>query len=78
MERHRFCVLEIQECVETYTMRKDQAEQSLETLKSAIKQQSLGDGGTLTLLADDQVIDLVHVFLCSTSLNSCFPVLHFI
>ena len=27
LERHRFCVLELQECVETYSMRKDQAEQ---------------------------------------------------
>ncbi|XP_070197468.1 protein furry-like isoform X3 [Littorina saxatilis] len=58
LERHRFCVLEIQECVETYSMRKDQAEQSLESLKSTIKQQSLGDGGTITLLADDQKLDV--------------------
>ncbi|KAL8598756.1 hypothetical protein ACOMHN_033320 [Nucella lapillus] len=58
LERHRFCVLEIQECVETYSMRKDQAEQSLEVLKSTIKQQSLGDGGTMPLLADDQKLDV--------------------
>ncbi|XP_076468272.1 protein furry-like isoform X4 [Babylonia areolata] len=58
LERHRFCVLEIQECVETYSMRKDQAEQSLELLKSTIKQQSLGDGGTMPLLADDQKLDV--------------------
>ena len=29
--------------------------QSLESLKSTIKQQSLGDCGTVALLADDQV-----------------------
>lgn len=27
VEKHRFCVLEIQECYETYSMRKDQVEQ---------------------------------------------------
>ncbi|XP_041356858.1 protein furry-like isoform X3 [Gigantopelta aegis] len=59
LERHRFCVLEIQECFETYCMRKDQAEESLERLKSSIKHQSLSDGGSATLLAgEEQKVDL--------------------
>ncbi|BFZ15206.1 hypothetical protein BsWGS_18245 [Bradybaena similaris] len=58
VDRHRFCVLEIQECFETYSMRKDQAEQSLETLKSSIKQQSLGDGGSYVLGGEEQQMEL--------------------
>ncbi|XP_025086109.1 protein furry homolog isoform X4 [Pomacea canaliculata] len=58
LERHRFCVLEIQECVETYVLRKDLAEQGLEVLKSTIKQQSLGDGGTVPLLGEDQKLEV--------------------
>ncbi|XP_048243647.1 protein furry-like isoform X3 [Haliotis rufescens] len=59
LERHRFCMLEIQECFETYCMRKDQSEQSLEALKSSIKQQSLGDGGgTALLCGEEQKVNL--------------------
>ncbi|KAK6173600.1 hypothetical protein SNE40_017021 [Patella caerulea] len=58
VEKHRFCVLEIQECFETYYMRKDQAEQSLESLKSNIKQQSLFDGVTMSTSGDEQKVDL--------------------
>uniref|UniRef100_A0A0B7AGE7 Protein furry C-terminal domain-containing protein n=1 Tax=Arion vulgaris TaxID=1028688 RepID=A0A0B7AGE7_9EUPU len=58
VDRHRFCVLEIQECFETYSMRKDQAEQSLEILKSSIKQQSLGDGGSYILGGEEQQLEL--------------------
>ena len=36
--------------------------QSLESLKSTIKQQSLGDCGTVALLADDQVCAIVSVW----------------
>ena len=43
---HKYCLLEIQECFETYCIRKDLAEQSLELIKLSIKQQSLADGGT--------------------------------
>ena len=43
---HKYCLLEIQECFETYCIRKDLAEQSLEFIKSSIKQQSLADDGT--------------------------------
>ncbi|KAL3879804.1 hypothetical protein ACJMK2_032086 [Sinanodonta woodiana] len=46
VDRHKRCLLEMQECFETYCMRKDQTEQCLESIKSSIKQQSLGDGGT--------------------------------
>ncbi|XP_059157209.1 protein furry homolog isoform X2 [Physella acuta] len=55
VDRHRFCVLEIQECFETYSSRKDQAEQSLEGLKCSIKQQSLGDGGSYLMAGEEQL-----------------------
>ncbi|XP_012945432.1 protein furry homolog isoform X2 [Aplysia californica] len=60
LDRHRFCVLEIQECFETYSLRKDQAEQSLESLKSSIKQQSLGDGGSFIFCGEEQQVELCH------------------
>ncbi|XP_052278154.1 protein furry-like isoform X3 [Dreissena polymorpha] len=59
VDKHRFCLLEMQECFETYSMRKDHAEQSLESIKSCIKQQSLGDGGSLPVAcSDEQKLDL--------------------
>ncbi|XP_021378295.1 protein furry-like isoform X2 [Mizuhopecten yessoensis] len=58
-DRHKFNVLEMQECFETYCMRKDQAEQSLESIKSSIKQQSLGDGGNSVVgCSEEQKLDL--------------------
>ena len=59
--------------------------QSLESLKSTIKQQSLGDCGTVALLADDQVCGmgwglcvfppptspLMYSFFCACFLSSC-------
>ncbi|XP_078324716.1 protein furry-like isoform X6 [Crassostrea virginica] len=59
VEKHKFSVLEIQEYYETYCMRKDLAEQSLEVIKSSIKQESLGDGGQGTAVCStDQKMDL--------------------
>nr|AOV18883.1 furry [Lymnaea stagnalis] len=58
VDRHRFCVLEIQECFQIYSTKKDQAEQSLESLKSSIKQQSLGDGGSYILAGEEQQMEL--------------------
>ncbi|KAK6976868.1 protein furry, partial [Biomphalaria glabrata] len=58
VDRHRFCVLEIQECFQIYSAKKDQAEQSLETLKSSIKQQSLGDGGSYIMAGEEQQLEL--------------------
>ncbi|XP_063413170.1 protein furry-like isoform X1 [Mytilus trossulus] len=59
LEKHKFNLLEIQECLDTYGLRKDQAEQSLELIKSTIKQQSLGDGGTSTAVSnEEQKLDL--------------------
>lgn len=59
VEKHKFSVLEIQEYYETYCMRKDLAEQSLEVIKSSIKQESLGDGGQGTAVCStDQKLDL--------------------
>ena len=54
--------------------------QSLESLKSTIKQQSLGDCGTVALLADDQVcaslcvcVGGVHVLmLCALNFDSMY------
>ncbi|XP_052797247.1 protein furry-like isoform X3 [Mya arenaria] len=59
VEKHRFCLLEMQECFETYCMRKDQAELSLDHIKSSIKQQSLGDGSCFPITCtDEQKLDL--------------------
>ncbi|XP_048776244.2 protein furry homolog-like isoform X2 [Ostrea edulis] len=59
VEKHKFSVLEIQEYYETYSMRKDLAEQSLEVIKSSIKQESLGDGGQGTsICSTDQKLEL--------------------
>ena len=59
IEKHKFNLLEIQECLDTYCLRKDQAEQSLELIKSTIKQQSLGDGGNSTAVCnEEQKLDL--------------------
>ncbi|GFN79511.1 protein furry homolog isoform x3, partial [Plakobranchus ocellatus] len=58
LDRHRFCVMEIQDCFDTYLLKKDQAEQSLESLKSCIKQQSLGDGGSYVLCGEEQKLAL--------------------
>lgn len=59
VDRHKYCLLEMQECFETYCMRKDQAEQSLEGIKVSIKQQSLGDGGSFPVqCSDEEKLDL--------------------
>ncbi|GFR96359.1 furry [Elysia marginata] len=58
LARHRFCVMEIQDCFDTYVTKKDIAEQSLESLKSCIKQQSLGDGGSYDLCGEEKKLAL--------------------
>ncbi|KAK3798079.1 hypothetical protein RRG08_034635 [Elysia crispata] len=58
LARHRFCVMEIQDCFDTYVGKKDIAEQSLESLKSCIKQQSLGDGGSYDLCGEEKKLAL--------------------
>ncbi|KAK3100413.1 hypothetical protein FSP39_019611 [Pinctada imbricata] len=59
VEKHKFSLLEMKECFETYCMRKDQAEQSLESIKSSIKQESLGDGGNGTAVcSEDEKLEL--------------------
>ncbi|XP_060599761.1 protein furry homolog [Ruditapes philippinarum] len=59
VDKHKYCLLEMQECFETYCMRKDQAEQSLEEIKVSIKQQSLGDGGSFPIqCSEEQKLDL--------------------
>ncbi|XP_061189012.1 protein furry-like [Saccostrea echinata] len=59
VEKHKLSVLEIQDYYETYCMRKDLAEQSLEVIKSSIKQESLGDGGQGTAVCStDQKLEL--------------------
>ncbi|XP_053400043.1 protein furry-like isoform X2 [Mercenaria mercenaria] len=59
VDRHKYCLLEMQECFETYCTTKDQAEQSLEEIKVSIKQQSLGDGGSFPIkCSDEQKLDL--------------------
>lgn len=42
-DRHKFCVLEIHECLHSYNLRKDLAEQCLSEMKSIIKQESIGE-----------------------------------
>ena len=49
--------------------------QSLESLKSTIKQQSLGDCGTMALLADDQVCAVVSVWGVCAYMWVCVHVL---
>ncbi|XP_014783664.1 protein furry, partial [Octopus bimaculoides] len=44
IDRHKFCVLEIQECLEMLSMRLTQAEQCLETMKSMAFLEPLNEG----------------------------------
>ncbi|GAB1608168.1 protein furry-like isoform X4, partial [Argonauta hians] len=44
LDRHKFCVLEIQECLEMLSMRLTQAEQCLETMKSMAYMEPLNEG----------------------------------
>ncbi|KAL4229824.1 hypothetical protein ACF0H5_010216 [Mactra antiquata] len=86
VDRHKYCLLETQECFETYCMRKDQAELSLEGIKSSIKQQSLKDGGSFPVTCSDEqkldlcqklyklIFQLVMLFESYTKLLDCFRI----
>ncbi|XP_064619246.1 protein furry-like isoform X4 [Lineus longissimus] len=57
LERHKFCVLEVNESYETYLMRKEQAVECLDGMKSSIKLQSLGENVS-DFCGDEQAKDL--------------------
>ena len=43
VERHRFLLLELNECYGTYTMRRDQTAEALEQLKNSERRMQLGE-----------------------------------
>lgn len=57
IDRHKFCVLEIQECLDMLSMRLTQAEQCLDTMKSLSALEPLNEISGAAAMVDDSGLD---------------------